>query len=80
MRRHASTIGIVFSQRGFTAPAVILARYVAPQMILLWDGHEVSYALRQRQMRQSLKAKYRFCIEQGDPLFDIRPREERELS
>lgn len=79
MRRHASTIGIVFSHGGFTAPAVILARYVAPQMILLWDGNEVGYALRQRQMCQALRAKYRFCIEQGDPLFDIRPREALEL-
>ena len=79
MRRHASTIGVVFSHQGFTSPAVILARYVAPQMILLWDGNEVGYALKHRLMRQSLRTKYRFCIEQGDPLFDIRPREELEL-
>ncbi len=79
MRRHASTIGVVFSREGFTPPAIILARYVAPQMILLWDGNEFDYAFKKQQMRQSLIAKYRFCIEQSDPLFDIRPREELDL-
>lgn len=79
MRRHASTIGVVFSSEGFTSPAILLARYIAPQMILLWDGNELEYALEKQQMRQSLIAKYRFCVEQGEPLFDIRPREELDL-
>jgi hypothetical protein len=80
MRRHASTIGVVFSREGFTSPAITLARYIFPQMILLWDGSEIDYALKHQRMRQSLIAKYRFCVEQSDPLFDIRPPEELDLS
>jgi hypothetical protein len=79
MRRHSGAIGIVFSRTGFTAPAVVLASYVAPQMILLWNGNELDYALKNRCMEGSLMAKYRYCIEQGNPVFDITPREELEL-
>jgi len=38
MRRHSGAIGLVFSFSGFTNAAVILARYIAPQAILLWTG------------------------------------------
>src|SRR5262249_45514290 len=44
-RRPASTVGLLFSRSGFTDPAKILARFVAPQTILLWRGAEVLHAL-----------------------------------
>lgn len=46
LRRHASTLGVVFSCSGFTPPASILAQYLGPQMVLLWSGDEIAYALQ----------------------------------
>ena len=79
LRRHASTIGIVFSRSGFTAPASVLAQYLSPQMVLLWDGSEITYALEQKHMRQSLVKKYRVCIEKGTPDYDSRLEEAKTL-
>ncbi|MGB7440113.1 MAG: restriction endonuclease [Coleofasciculaceae cyanobacterium] len=72
LRRPASTIGIVFSLSGFTYAAITLARYIAPQTILLWNGDEIRYALERQHFRPGLLEKYRFCIEQGIPNYDIR--------
>lgn len=80
LRRHASTIGIVFSSRsGFTNPASVLAQYLSPQMVLLWDSVNIDYALKQKCMRQSLLKKYRVCLEKGTPDYDSRPEEAKTL-
>ncbi|NEZ67035.1 hypothetical protein D0962_30515 [Leptolyngbyaceae cyanobacterium CCMR0082] len=79
LRRHASTIGVVFSCSGFTPPASILAQYLSPQMVLLWSEKEITYALEQGCMRQSLLKKYRVCIEKGKPDYDPRPEEAKTL-
>ena len=71
LRRPGAVIGMVFSRSGFTDPAITLARFVAPQTILLWDGLEIAYALRRRYLRQALSAKYRHCIEFGWPNYNI---------
>ena len=49
LRRHAGAIGLVFSYAGFTDAAVILARYIAPQAILLWTGARSAGRLRTRR-------------------------------
>jgi hypothetical protein len=72
LRRPATAIGIVFSRNGFTEPAVTLARFLAPQTVLLWAGVEIAYALDKKCMRRTLVKKYRFCIERGLPDYDIR--------
>lgn len=71
LRRPAGTIGIVFSRRGFTAPAKTLAQLCAPQAILLWNGEEVDYALRNHSFCGSLRKKHRMLIEKVIPDFDI---------
>jgi hypothetical protein len=65
LRRPVGTIGVVFSRSGFTEPAVTLAQFLAPQTILLWDGEEISYAVQLGTMRDTLIAKYRYCVENG---------------
>jgi hypothetical protein len=45
---------------------------LAPQTILLWNSDEIRYALERQHFRQGLIEKYRFCIEQGIPNYDIR--------
>ncbi len=72
LRRPGGTIGIVFSRYGFTDPALTLARFTLPQAILLWTGEEIAFALERRYMRKALLAKYRRCIEEGLPDYNIR--------
>ena len=66
-RRPAGTIGAVFSRAGFTQPAVVLAGYFAPQIVLLWSGSEVEKCLSQESIVATLIAKYRECVEEGAP-------------
>jgi hypothetical protein len=47
LRRPGGTVGIVFSSRGFTPPAFLLAHFVLPQTILLWQGNEVELVLKE---------------------------------
>jgi len=71
LRRPASAIGILFSRSGFTRPASTLAQFIVPQTVLLWNGEEVEYALHHRYMCQGLMAKYRHCVEQSFPDYNI---------
>lgn len=71
LRRSHSVIGVVFSRSGFTDPAQLLARFTAPQMILLWDGEEVEIALQNRWFCRGLMAKYRVCLAKGLPNYHI---------
>jgi hypothetical protein len=72
LRRPGGTIGLVFSRSGFTYVAATLARYIAPQTILLWTGRELGLALTHQQMRRSLILKYRICVEQGIPDYEVK--------
>ena len=72
LRRPSGVIGSFFSVSGFTDPAVTLARFIAPQTILLWSGDEVEYALEKRRIIDGLIAKYRYCVEHGLPNYNIR--------
>jgi hypothetical protein len=72
LRRPASTIGLVFSRTGFTDPARHLSYFSLPQTILLWSGDEIEYALEQESICNLLVLKYRGCVEDGLPDFDVR--------
>jgi hypothetical protein len=71
LRRPGSAIGVVFSSKGFTEPAVTLARFSSPQTILLWESEEIGFALKNSHMRKGLIIKYRACIEHGFPNYNI---------
>lgn len=72
LRRPAGVIGLVFSRSGFTAPALTLAQFVAPQTILLWTGDEVDHLLKKESINTALMKKYRHCVETGTPDYDAR--------
>lgn len=72
LRRPSGTVGVLFSQRGFTSSAVALAHFTLPQAVLLWTGPELDLALEGRTMARYLRLKYRICIEDGIPDYDIR--------
>jgi hypothetical protein len=71
LRRPSAAIGAIVSIKGFTEAAEILARFLAPQTILLWNGNELGFALRNQMLCESLEAKYRYCIETGKPDFNL---------
>jgi hypothetical protein len=75
LRRPASTIGLVFSRTGFTDPARHLSYFSLPQTILLWSGEEIKYALERESICELLLLKYRVCIEDGLPDYDVRERD-----
>lgn len=67
LRRPSGVIGSVFSTSSFTDPAKMLARFLAPQTVLLWEPEDIKYALEHRAMVESLRRKYRYAVEQGLP-------------
>ncbi len=71
MRRPASTIGCVFSNSGYTYPAVILANFLAPQSILLWEQIEIEYCLNNQNFDEGLILKYKKLVELGIPDYSI---------
>jgi hypothetical protein len=75
LRRPASTLGLVFSRTGFTDPARHLSYFSLPQTILLWSGEEIKYALEQEAICELLVLKYRVCVEDGLPDYDVRERD-----
>ncbi len=75
LRRPANTLGLVFSRTGFTDPARHLSYFSLPQTILLWSGEEIEYALEQESICELLLLKYRVCVEDGLPDYDVRERD-----
>lgn len=74
LRRPTTTVGAVFSRTGFTDPARTLSRFLSPQAILLWDGNEIEYALDNEKICELLILKYRVCIEDGLPDYNVTTR------
>jgi hypothetical protein len=71
LRRPAGTIGFVFSSSAFTPPAVQLAHFALPQAILLWSGDEVEKALEEARICHYAELKFRICVDQGMPDYNI---------
>jgi hypothetical protein len=66
-RRTPSTMGVVFARGTFTEPARVLAQYMLPIQVLLWEGRELEFALKRQKMTNGLLAKHRWAVEQGFP-------------
>ena len=65
LRRPSSTIGVIFSSSGFTEPAIMLSKFLAPATILLWTGDEIQLAFASRTMCDGLIKKFRYSVERG---------------
>lgn len=74
MRRPAASIGMLFSEEGFTQPALILSLFLSPQTILIWQGEEIEYALRNGDMVGGMKRKYRYAVEHGLPDYNLKSK------
>jgi len=71
LRRPAGTLGMVFSSRLFTEPAIQLAHYALSQPILLWTGEQIEYVLYHENICELCERKYRVCVDYGLVDFDI---------
>jgi hypothetical protein len=74
LRRPAGTVGLFFSSKEFTFSAVQLAHFTMPQAILLWSGVEVEFALSSKKIRAFLELKFRACVDEGMPEYNIAVR------
>jgi hypothetical protein len=67
LRRPAGTVGLLFSSKGFTDPAIQLAHFTLPQAVLLWSGEEIEYCLDQKKIVEFCERKFRGCVDFGIP-------------
>ena len=74
-RRPSGVIGSIFTNSGFTEPAVTLAYYMAPQAILLWQGPEIGHLIAKKDFVTALKWKRRVLLQHGKPDYDSRAGE-----
>jgi hypothetical protein len=72
LRRPAGTVGFLFSSNTFTIPAIQLAHFALPQTILLWEGDDVTRALKENTICMFAEQKYRLCVDRGVPYYSIR--------
>ena len=72
LRRPAGTIGLMFSKKTFTRPAIYLAHFTMPQAVLLWSGFDLQIAMDEGRIRRFLRLKHRVCCEDGIPDYDLR--------
>jgi hypothetical protein len=71
LRRPSGTLGMVFSSRRFTEPAIQLAHFALPQAILLWTGEQVEFALKYENICELFELKFRMCVDYGMLDFDV---------
>jgi hypothetical protein len=74
LRRPAGTIGLMFSTKTFTKPAIYLAHFTLPQAVLLWSGTDIQIAMEEGRICRFLRLKQRVCCEDGIPDYDLRER------
>ena len=62
---------MVFARSGYTDPAKVLARYITPLSVLLWELRELELALQRSNLREGLWIKYRYAVERGMPDYNV---------
>lgn len=71
-RRPPGTMGLIVSRSGFTDPAVTIAQFMSPQLVLLCSGVDLGVMLEEERPSELLRAKYRACVERALPDYDLR--------
>lgn len=66
--RPPGTMGVVFSANDFTLPTEVFAQFAVPLNILLWGRSDIDHALPRGEMKEGLRAKLTYAIENGLPL------------
>lgn len=66
-RRSSAAMGIMVSLGGFSPAALQLARFMSPQLVLLWERSDVDWAVKNKRWIRGLWRKYTHAIEKGVP-------------
>jgi hypothetical protein len=74
LRRPAGTVGLMFSKRTFTKPAIYLSHFTMPQCILLWSEFDIQVVMNEGRIARFLRLKHRVACENGIPDYDLRER------
>jgi hypothetical protein len=74
LRRPAGTVGLMFSRKSFTDPALVLAQFTMPQAVLLWSGPDLEVVMQQKAISPFLRLKHRICCEEGIPDYELHER------
>ena len=72
LRRPNHTIALLFSTSGFTSPAYIIANFMMPQTILLWNTDEIDYLFENRSICNELISKFRHSVKTGMAYYNIK--------
>ncbi|OJT25329.1 hypothetical protein BO221_12415 [Archangium sp. Cb G35] len=75
-RRPPAALGLMFSVKGFTEPALREAYAQPLRNVLLWHGRDVSLALR-GGMRAALGAKWRKAVEEAQVDYELKAEDLR---
>jgi hypothetical protein len=70
-RRPSGAIGLFFTHSGYTEPAQVLTRIRMQPTVLLWEWDELSESLEAGRIREALHLKYRYAVEEGEPLYSV---------
>lgn len=65
-RRHGGVFGMFFSNTPLTTPAMIQVQFMAPQLILLWSKDEIDFCIKNDQLIECMKWKYKMAVEKCD--------------
>ncbi|MFP2930856.1 restriction endonuclease [Pyxidicoccus sp. 3LG] len=65
LRRPRMTLGAVFATGTFTEASVQMAEFVPPPDVLLWNGDEISWAIEHGTLREGMRRKLRYAVENG---------------
>ncbi len=65
VRRPSSVVGALFSTSGFTEPALIISKFLAPQTILLWPMRDIDFCFKNQCFTRGMNALYKNSVENG---------------
>lgn len=63
LRRHSSVFGMFFSASGYTDPVEDLIKFMAPQMIILWNIDDIDYCMEYGKFVDCFYWKYKYAVE-----------------
>ncbi len=70
-RRPPSTLGLVFSSKGFTSACIDLVAMIRPLRILLFDRLDLEHVVRERNMVIALQTKWHLAVKYGKPSLPV---------
>jgi hypothetical protein len=65
LRRPRMTLGAVFNNGRFTEAAQRMAEFLPPPDVLLWEDQAIAQAIEHGALREGMKRKLRYAIENG---------------